>query len=488
MAIKRIACAIILIVACCFSNSHSYEALTGPTGVLFWDQSKTYNGYTLYSPIIKCTETYLIDMEGNVVHKWKSKYRPGLHAELLPNGNLLRAGQITQEPGFCTIGGVGGIIEEIDWNGNVVWEYRLFEPGKAIQHHTFKRMPNGNTLVLAWEAKSKKEAIAKGRDPKTIPDKPVKFRGVDHSDFWVDFVREVDKAGKTVWEWHAWDHIGKGKDKLDINFKLPHPVGHGLLYPDLDWSHFNSVDYDPKTDQVILNSRHLSEVYFINHKTGKIEARWGNPTAYDPKAKKPGWYDNGDQIIFGSHCASLLENGNILLFDNGSERPENQRSAALEFDPKTGKIVWLYEANHSPSFLSYRQGAVQRLPNGNTLVTSSMAGHVFEVTPDKQVVWDYVCPVFGGEAKCVVTDNKDAFPPDRQGMQNMIHRAYRYGPDFPGLVGKDLSKKTPLADCPLFYKVWKKGAFSAPPEAVKSGDKKTDKKSGEEEPEAMPGY
>ncbi len=492
MGKKWTVCMALLMMACWITPSHSYEALTGPTGVLLYDKDKAYNGYTLFSPTVNCKETYLIDMDGNVVHTWKTQYTPGLYSELLPNGNLLIGGVVPQDPGFCGIGGVGGVIQELDWNGNVVWEYKLFEPGKAIQHHTFKRLPNGNTMILAWEAKSKKEALAKGRNPKTIPDKPVKSKKIEHNEFWVDFVREVDRNGKTVWEWHAWDHIGKGKDKLDINYTLPEPVGS--VYPNFDWSHFNTIDYIPATDTVVLNSRNLAEFYFINHKTGKIEYRWGNPTAYDPKAKKPGWYDNADQKIFGPHCPTVLENGNILLFDNGSERPESRRSAAVEMNPKTGEVVWSYESKHSNSFNSYRQGAVQRLPNGNTLITATHGGHIFEVTPDKKIVWEYVNPVYAGQAKCVATEN-EAFAPSAHldGMTNFVHRAYRYAPDYPGLKGKDLSKKTSLGDCPIFYKVWKKGGcgYVEPTagQTAKPAKPQTSKEKVEEEEQpTMPGY
>jgi outer membrane protein assembly factor BamB len=452
---KLTLCFVLVLVAGFLSSAQAYEATTGPTGVLKYDKGKAFEGYTLFSPTVNCKTTYLIDLEGNVVHKWESEYNPGLHSVLLPNGNLLRAGALpqTNEPGYIGLGGVGGLIEEFDWNGKKVWEYKLFTPGKEFQHHTFDRMPNGNTMILAWEYKSRAEGIAKGRDPKTLPEKPVMQAGKPHDGFWVDFVREVDKDGKTVWEWHAWDHIGQGAKKLDINYKLPEPVG--LTYPNYDWSHFNVVWYLPKTDQVLLNSRNFAEFYLVNHKTGEIEYRWGNPSAYGA-GKGPSWYDNGDQKVFGTHSPILLENGNILLFDNGSERPEGNRSAAVEVNPKTGQIVWEYESNHSVSFYSYRQGAVQRLPNGNTLITSTHGGHLFEVTPDKKIVWEFVNPIIEGKGKCIASED-DAFPAKshRNMMKNAIHRAYRYAKDYPGLMGKDLSKKTPLVEgCPSFFTVY----------------------------------
>jgi hypothetical protein len=310
-------------------------------------------------------------------------------------------------------------------------------------------MPNGNTLILGWEFKSIDEVIAKGRDPKTIPTS-VFDRGKYHYGFWVDFVREVDKAGKTVWEFHVWDHIGTGPNQWDINYKLPKPVG--ALYSDFDWTHFNTVDYIEESDQILLNSRNFSEFYLVDHKTGAMVYRWGNHSAYG-QGKAPSWYDNGDQQVFGSHNATSLGKDHFMIFDNGSERPEGNRSAAVEVDRKTNKIVWEYEAKHSNSFFSYRQGAAQRLPNGNTFITSTHGGHFIEVTKEKEVVWDYVSPVHNGEIKCVLEDGDG-----HNMMNNMVHRAYRYGKDYPGLKGKDLSVKGPLAkDCPQFFKVYKTG-------------------------------
>ncbi|NDV19849.1 hypothetical protein GO013_10495 [Pseudodesulfovibrio sp. JC047] len=474
--------------------AQAYESATGPTGVLKYTKGKAFEGYTLFSPMVGCKTTYLIDMEGNIVHTWDCDYRPGLYAELLPNGNLLRGGRVDQQKQleaklgkklgkddpkkYVSVGGASGLVQEIDWDGNVVWEYKLAEPNKEIQHHTFHRMPNGNTLILAWEYMTREEAIKKGRDPKTIPTQPVECDGAEHDGFWNDFVREVDPAGKTVWEWHVADHMGKGPKKLDFNFTLPQPVGG--LYPNYDWSHFNTVDYIPETDTIVLNSRNLSEFYFVNHKTGELEYRWGNPSAYDVKAKKPNWYDNGDQQVFGQHCATPLDNGNILLFDNGSEAPEVRHSRAVEVNPKTNKVVWEFATNHSSSFNSHRQGGVQRLPNGNTLICSTHGGHVMEVTKDKKIVWEFVNPIVFGKAKCVLT-NKDAIPNSTEdAMFNMIHRAFRYGPDYAGLQGRDLTPQGYICgdDCPRFFRDFKRGAALGDDDGFVDDEEDTEEEDG----------
>jgi hypothetical protein len=435
---------VVLFIAVSFGAASAYEAMVGPTGVLKYEKEKSYGGYTLFAPMINCKTTYLIDMEGNVVHKWESEYTPGMYAVLLPNSNLLRGGVLKKKP--AAIGGAAGIVQEIDWNGKVVWEYKMNTPTE-IQHHCFDRMPNGNTLILGWEAKSKDEAIAKGRDPRTIP---ISVYDMDqyHKDFWVDFVREVDKKGKTVWEWHVWDHIGKGPHQFDINYILPEKLGGN--YTSFDWSHFNVVEYIPEKDMVLLNSRNFSEFYLIDYKTGEMVYRWGNPSAYG-QGRRPSWYDNGNQKVFGSHSATYIGKDRFMVFDNGSERAEGNRSSVVIVDRKTNEIVWEYHAKTPQSFYSFRQGSCQRLPNGNIHITSTHSGHLFEVTEDKEVVWDYVSPVFDGQTKCQVEDGD---MPNM--MMNMIHRSYRYGSDYPGLKKKDLTKKVPLTECPEFYKIYNK--------------------------------
>lgn len=429
----------------------AYESLVGPTGVLYYDKKKAFDGYTLLAPN-SCKKTYLIDMEGNIVHTWKSKYTPGLYAELLPNGNLLRAAR----PGhkYCGISGVGGLVQEIDWEGKVVWEYKMSSKDE-VQHHAFHRMENGNTMILGWERIKNEVMIAKGRNPSTIPEKSVKNKGIRHNDFWLDFVREVNPSGETVWEWHVIDHVGPGPDQLDPNFILPKPVG--AIYHTYDWSHFNSVDFIEETNQVLMNSRNLAEVYLVDYKTGKIVYRWGNTVAYG-KGKPASWYDSGDQELSGSHDARDIGDGKISIFDNGSERPEGHRSRVVVLNTKTNEIEWQYRSWDTSSFSSHRQGAAQLLPNGNYLVTSSNSGHVFEVTPKKKIAWDFVNPLIMDKSFCLIRDD------DKKNVQiqghdyyfNMIHRAYRYGKDYPGLQGKKLENQGKLAkECPEFFKLYK---------------------------------
>jgi hypothetical protein len=91
----------------------------------------------------------------------------------------------------------------------------------------------------------------------------------------------------------------------------------------------------------------------------------------------------------------LLENGNILLFDNVGVKGY---SRVLEFDPVAREIVWQYGGQAQEPFFSRAIGSCQRLPNGNTLITDSESGRAFEIAPDRAIVWEYVNPHRAGPA------------------------------------------------------------------------------------------
>ena len=397
----------------------AYEAITGPLGLLAYDKAKAYDGYTLFTPHTKVSswivdkiqdpgsrKTYLIDMEGNIVHTWKHDH-PAFYAELLPNGNLLRAEKIAGSP--VNFGGWYGLLREYAWDGKVVWEYKVSNP-RQIAHHGFDRLPNGNTAILIWENKTYDEALAKGRDPKdkalSRNGMPAPGQGPDGQPLqgiWPDAILEVTPKGEIAWEWHVWDNIGTGPDQIDINWHLPLSMGY---FARADWTHWNSVRYNAKTDQYAVNSRDFGEIYIIDRKTKKIVWRYGNPATHGMGKAPSGYHDDGDQVLFGSHDVEWLPNGNISIFNNGTHRPSANRSSVMEINPATNQVVWQYETKDHNSFYSDFQSAAQKLPNGNWFITSTNNGHLFEVTPDKQVVWEYNNPIStDDQAYCVKRDD-----------------------------------------------------------------------------------
>ena len=102
--------------------------LTQTTG-LFFNNAGSQPGYVLFSPNTTTT-TYLMDKAGNTVNTWNSAYQPGLLSYLLPNGNLLRDDSPHGQGGNGSINaaGTGGLLDEYDWNGNLVWSYAYDSP------------------------------------------------------------------------------------------------------------------------------------------------------------------------------------------------------------------------------------------------------------------------------------------------------------------------------------------------------------------------
>jgi len=100
----------------------------------------------------------------------------------------------------------------------------------------------------------------------------------------------------------------------------------------------------------------------------------------------------------------------------GAKNALRDYSRVLEFDPVTLKIVWQYtptEAGYlqpvdASRFYSPFISSAQRLPNGNTLITEGSGGRLIEVTSDHEIVWEYISPYWGKQMKI-----------------NMIYRAYR---------------------------------------------------------------
>ncbi|HMA14850.1 MAG TPA: arylsulfotransferase family protein, partial [Kiloniellaceae bacterium] len=96
---------------------------------------------------------------------------------------------------------------------------------------------------------------------------------------------------------------------------------------------------------------------------------------------------------FGQHDPDILANGNILIYDNLGHFGEGGQTRIIEVDPLTTGIEWVYAGSGEQPFLSEARGAQQRLPNGNTLITESHGGRIFEVTADGRMVWEYLNPV-----------------------------------------------------------------------------------------------
>ncbi|MEI7802355.1 MAG: aryl-sulfate sulfotransferase [Bacteroidota bacterium] len=434
-------------------------------GLMQHDSGTTDNGYVLFSPI-GSTKTFLIDKCGKEVHEWNSNYRPGQAVYLLPNGNLLRAGN-TNNTTFVS-GGQGGIIEKIDWNGNVLWNYAISSDTEC-QHHDIKPLPNGNILAIVWESKTSAQAIAEGRDPSWLS-----------TSLWSEKIIEIQPVGtdsaNIVWEWHVWDHLVQDFDPAKNNYALvaSHPELINLNFPGTgvaqnDWLHANSIDYNQQLDQIVLSSHNFSEIWVIDHSTNTAQAashsggisgkggdllyRWGNPQTYD----------NGiptDKKLFGQHnihwiTSGLPYAGDIMIFNNGLNRPAgNFSSIDIISTPVDGSgnynqifpygpsaLTWTYQATTPTDFYASNISGAQIFENGNVEICSGTNGTYFEIDSAKNTIWKYINPIGAIGAMTQGTTP----------TQNQCFRAEFYPMNFSGFVGHSLIAGLQLEINPLPY-------------------------------------
>lgn len=420
---------------------------------LILNEPDSAEGYALFSQL-DYPHVYLVDDLGRKVHIWTLEDNCFL-PKLTEDGNLMCIIDIRSN---------SSKIAEISRSGTTVWEYNY-----PNIHHDFIKLPNGNVLLLLSHRKWRDEAIAAGANPDCVPKNGIR------TDYLYEIKPTGTHGGEVVWEWHVWDHliqdmypnksnygsVAEHPERIDINFIICSAPMRGTWR---DWTHINTLAFNPISNQIMLSPRNFSELWVIDHSTtteqaahsgGDIIYRWGNPEAY-------GAGDAGDQKLFWQHTPHWISSGlpgygNILVFNNGNGANGRGYSSVDEITPpsslNTGfdwqqldpgsaaepaEPIWTYTAeNPTDFFIAFKSGA-QRISNGNTFVTASKLGTIFQVTPDKNIVWKYVSPVttegiiFQGEETSVDFN------------YNGIYRATWYPYDYPGLQGFNLAPEGPI--------------------------------------------
>jgi hypothetical protein len=187
-------------------------------------------------------------------------------------------------------------------------------------------------------------------------------------------IQGFSPSHRKVFQWNPWDHF----DIRDL--VIDDPTAGTIRFP-----HMNAIDIDDD-DQLLLSSRHLSEVTKINRQTGAIIWRLGGAHNQFTFINDP---LNG---FTGQHDIRSLGNGHYTLFDNGNlHDPPVSRAVEYELDPvrKTATLVWEYR-NPPGTSTSYYMGNVQRLPNGNTQINWAVGDRpkATEVRPDGSVAYE----------------------------------------------------------------------------------------------------
>ncbi|MFH1045353.1 MAG: arylsulfotransferase family protein [Candidatus Omnitrophota bacterium] len=362
------------------------------SGVKTYKAKKCYNGYTLFlryqiwpAGTINYHLIYLIDMRGNIVHQWTAENDTFL-AQLEPNGNLLYT---TFFYPFETVGisqdqkydnwpvvknvpsplSLGHGLYELDYKSNVLWYY----PG--FFDHDFQILKNGDLLIAELEPIVEAQRTNNGLTRATRCSPALKI---------------INRNKDVLWKWRGEDHVEELRTNLNLKFDLTRDWAHNNTCRMLGDNELCKIDPRFNRNNIIFSYSYLNTIGIINYQTGKIVWAWG-----------PG-------NIEGQHAPSLLEDGNMLIFDNGTKRGW---SRVIELNPLTKKTSWEYHSEPKKDFFSKTLSDASRLPNGNTLICESSKNRIFEVTPKGEIVWEYISPI-------------DTNSSER------IYRVYRYSPEY----------------------------------------------------------
>ena len=250
------------------------------TGLTAHDPAKASPGYTLYAPMSGNGEVYLLDANGNVAHRWQMPYPPGLYGYLLPNGNLFYGGKVRDDGGRDIFEAMkrfkGGVMLEADWDGNILWEHR-----DPYHHHDARRTESGGCLYMTVARMDDAQAAKiQGGQP-----------GSDAGGMYADVLVEVDADGNRIWEWRAAEHLD--------------PDQHVITFNDLRMNGATATPSYHCRAPVMFSFRNISTVGIIDKASGNVV------------------WQIGDDTLAQQHDPSLLDNGNVLIYDNGSHSRHN---------------------------------------------------------------------------------------------------------------------------------------------------------------------
>lgn len=285
-------------------------------------------------------EAYLMDMKGNVAHTWSGNVKNWQAAALDKDGTL------------CYIV-LDTSLARLDWNSRPVWTSRL------RYHNYISFAENGDVLTFT-------------RDIRRIRHKGIEIPILDDS---VTILSPDGKVKKRISIYNLFGSLIPER-RLGIIARSDLSKINGREMGIYDVFHSNSVQKIErdvpglcKKGDILLSIREINLIALIDPDKEKVIWQWGAG------------------VLDGQHSATLLDNGHILLLDNRKKKKGFSR--VLEMDPLKKRIVCEYEADPPSSFYTQLCGAVQRLGNGNLLITESEKGRVFEVTARKQMVWEF---------------------------------------------------------------------------------------------------
>lgn len=299
--------------------------------------------------------------------------------------DVIEAFSVTAEGTLLHLAGDTGIVE-MDMLGNVLQVIPPSAAGVPGFHHEVRLLPDGNLVTLGIEVR------------------PIVYQFGDNEVTYnvvADVVTEFTRDGELVHAYSAFDFLDPSSTKED--FHLPFwdqflTVEGGTK----DWMHTNGIAYDARDDSFILSVRHLDWLVKVDRASGVAKWRMGENGDFA--------MTNGGEWFYHTHAPEMLDNGHIMVFDNGNRRPGVEladlfsRGLELSFDEESMGVTTAWEYRGETPFYSQFVGDCDRLENGNVLINdggrvkdqtlpllavdNTRWCRLIEVTDGGEVVWE----------------------------------------------------------------------------------------------------
>jgi hypothetical protein len=318
-------------------------------GVTVYDPERAHNGLNLYTsghaPV-----AILLDLDGRVVHTWRRSYHSvwpereiheyGVGSEFWRRARVFGNGDL-----LAIFDGLG--IIKLDRDSRLLWA----RPNNA--HHDLDVAANGDIYVLTRELQMV---------PAIDPDKPL-------LEDYVVVLGPLGNEKRRVSILNCFQAIPRLVPILRHNARRTRDILHTNSIELLRSGQVPNIPGIREGD-VLISSALLHTIAILRMDDARIV-----------------WWARG--CFRTQHDPTVLSNGNLLLFDNLGL---GQQSQVLEYEPDSMRVTWEYRGTPEQPFFSTTCGTNQRLPNGNTLITESDGGRAFEVTADKEIVWEFYNP------------------------------------------------------------------------------------------------
>ena len=272
-----------------------------------------------------------------------------------------------------------------DFNQNVIWQS---PPNTPIDLHEVQQLPNGNYISFVPIFQS--GPIAQGDWTNSFQDLGYEADGVTIEFPWLaQRIVEWDKdTGQELWSWNAFDYIDM--NQYDKQAEL---WWDAYISGRFDWLHSNSFYFNESESAIYISIRHLNQITKIAYPSGEIIYSIGLSEEFDTGSE----HNICNDLRFSwQHHVQLMEDGDLLFFDNGNLSREllgdEYRTSRIRKikvnDDLTCNISWQYDLPEN--LYGHGTGSVQLLDNDNYLIYTQ-GGYedcsIFELSQNNDIVW-----------------------------------------------------------------------------------------------------